>query len=391
MRALALRPGRAYRDTVNGEPGPGGTVAEQEGAKQRSQVTPKTVFTVCFAVLAVLALVVLVVRTRVALTLTGIAALIALALEHGVSRLQRWKVPRALAIALMLTGALTVLATLALLVIPATAAQVDALVVQWPQLWQEVRESRPFRGLNSRLHNLGWIRPLEDATPQLATGTLPSLLMYALGSMVGLVGGALSVFFLVVFMLVFGGGLLKRMLDLPKPEHRLRYVRVMRNVYRATGGYLTGLTLICTFNALLTSAVLAALGVPYFLPLGIMSGFSSMVPYAGPVVAGGFITLLTWATGDMWMALGVMTYFVLYGQLEGNVLAPLVFRRTVHVNPLLILLAVLFCAELGGIVGAVVAVPVAATVQIIIREILLFRQERRIARPEAPPPPSVLT
>ncbi|AGC41675.1 hypothetical protein MYSTI_00317 [Myxococcus stipitatus DSM 14675] len=355
---------------------------------QHSQVTLKTVFTVCFAVLAVLALVVLVVRTRVALTLTGLAALLALALEHGVSFLEHKKVPRPLAIALMLTGALTALAALALLVIPAAAAQVDALMVQWPQLWQEVRESRLSRVFVQRLHNLGWTPKLDISTPELTGGTVPTLVMHAIGSVVGLFGGALSVFFLVVFMLVFGGGLLRRLLELPRPEHRQRYVRVLRNVYEATGGYLIGLTLICTFNALLTSTVLAVLGVPYFLPLGILSGFSSMVPYAGPVVAGGFITLLTWATGGMWLALGVLAYFALYGQLEGNVLAPLVFRRTVHVNPLVVLLAVLFCAELAGVVGAVVAVPVAASAQIIIREVLLFRQERLVARPPSSPPVS---
>lgn len=358
---------------------------DQCGAGQHSQVTPKTVFTVCFAVLAVMALVVLVVRTRVALTLTGLAALLALALEHGVALLERKKVPRALAIALMLAGALAVLATLALLVIPAAAAQVDALMVQWPHLWQEVRESRLSRVLVQRVQNLGWTQQLDLATPELARGTLPTLVVHAIGSVVGVFGGALSVFFLVVFMLVFGRGLLRRALELPRPDHRERYVRVLRNVYQATGGYLIGLTLICTFNALLTSTVLAVLGVPYFLPLGILSGFSSMVPYAGPVVAGGIITLLTWATGGMWTALGVLAYFVLYGQLEGNVLAPLVFRRTVHVNPLLVLLAVLFCAELAGIVGAVVAVPVAASVQIIIREVLLFRQERQGTRASAPP------
>jgi len=350
-------------------------------------VTPKTVFTVCFAVLGVMALVVLVVRTRMALTLTGIAALLALALEHGVSRLERWRLPRALAIAVMLLSALAVLATLALLVIPAAAAQVDALLVQWPHLSQELRDSRPIRSILQRLQNLGWSRELEEATPRLASGELPGLVVRAIGSMVGLAGGALTVFFLVVFMLVFGGGILRRLLDLAGPEHRLRYVRVLRNVYRATGGYLMGLTLICTINALLTSTVLAVLGVPYFLPLGIVSGFSSMVPYAGPVVAGGLITLLSLATGGLWLAVGVLAYFVLYGQLEGNVLAPLVFRRTVHVNPLIILLAVLFCAELGGIVGAVVAVPVAATVQVVVREVILFRQERRMGvSPSLAPP-----
>lgn len=386
---MALALDRAHSEAVVRRlSGPGGTVAaERDGAgQQRSQVTLKTAFTVCFAVLVVVALVALVMRTLVALTLTGIAALLALALEHGVSRLERWGLPRMVAITVVMTGLLAVLATLALLVVPAAAAQVDALVLQWPQLWEELRASRPFRLLSERLHNLGWSRRLEETAPQLAAGTtLPQLLVLAIGGAVGLAAGALTVFFLVGFMLAFGGGLLKRLLDLARPEHRLRYVRVLRNVYRATGGYLTGLTFICTVNAALTTLVLAVMGVPYFLPLGILSGFSSMVPYAGPVIAGGFITLLTWATGGMWLALGVLAYFVLYGQLEGNVLAPLVFRRTVHVNPLIVLLAVLFCAELAGVVGAVVAVPVAAAAQIITREVLLFRQERRAARSATPP------
>jgi predicted PurR-regulated permease PerM len=363
----------------------GAVVAEREAVVQRSQVTLKTTLTVCFAVLGVVALVALVMKTLLALTLTGIAALLALALEHGVQLLVRRGLPRMAAITLVMVGLLAVVVALVMLVVPAAAAQVDALVLQWPQLWDELRASRPFRLLSERLNSLGWTRALEEATPRLATGTLPELVVLAIGGAVGLAGGALTVFFLVGFMLAFGGDLLKRALDLAKPEYRLRYVRVLRNVYRATGGYLSGLTLICSINTTLTTAVLALVGVPYFLPLGILSGFSSMVPYAGPVIAGAFITLLTWATGGMWMALGVLVYSVLYGQLEGNVLAPLIFRRTVHVNPLIILLAVLFCAELAGIVGAVVAVPVAATLQIVIREVLSFRQERRAAVSRAPP------
>lgn len=361
--------------------------AEREVGRQHSQVTLKTAFTVCFAVLAVVALAALVMRTTLALTLTGIATLLALALEHGVSWLERKGLPRMLAIALVMLGLLTALVALAVLVIPAAVEQLDSLVVQWPHLWEELRQSRFFQVLNSRFHDFNLPRRPEEAASHLAGGTpLAELVVKAIGGVVGVVGGALTVFFLVGFMLAFGGGMLKRMLDLTQPEHRLRYVRVLRNVYRATGGYLAGLTLICTVNATLTTTVLAVLGVPYFMPLGILSGFSSMVPYAGPVIAGGFITLLTWATGGMWMALGVLVYFVLYGQLEGNVLAPLVFRRTVHVSPLVVLLAVLFCAELAGVVGAVVAVPVAATAQIITREVLSFRNERRRRRMKVLPP-----
>ncbi len=97
---------------------------------------------------------------------------------------------------------------------------------------------------------------------------------------------------------------------------------------------------------------LAIAGLPFFLPLGILSGASSLIPYAGPLVVGASITLLTLVTGGLWKAVSVAVYFILYGKLEGNVLGPLVYRRTVHVNPLVTLLAILFLAEFMGVMGA---------------------------------------
>jgi predicted PurR-regulated permease PerM len=351
---------------------------------RRSQVTPRTVFTVGFSLLALVVLAVLVVKTRVALTLTGIAMLLAMALEHGVSRLERAGLRRWQAIALVLFAMVVLMTALGLLVIPAAVAQAEALLNQFPRLMKQIRSLRLFRLLTTHLSTLTQLfgqRP-EAASPATAIGqmAMPPLL-HAIGGAVSMVAGALTVFFLVLFMLVFGGGLLQRLLAQVPTEHRERYERVMRKIYQATGGYLSGLTLICSINATLTTSVLALLGMPFFLPLGIASGFSSMVPYVGPLVAGGFITLITLTTGGGLKALVVLVYFILYGQLEGNVLAPLVFRRTVHVNPLLTLLAVLFCAELAGIIGAVVAVPVVATAQIILRELLLLRQERSLAPP----------
>lgn len=352
---------------------------------RKSQVTPRTVFTVGFSVLAVVVLAVLVVKTRVALTLTGMAVLLAMALEHGVSRLERAGLRRWQAIAVVLTALLVLVTALALLVIPAAFAQGEALLDQFPVLMKQVRSLRIFRLVNTHLDSLSQFfgqRSVEVAPSGAALGQMavPPLL-HAIGGVVSLVAGCITVFFLVMFMLVFGGGLLQRLLEQVPTAHRERYERVMRKIYHATGGYLSGLTLICTINATLTTTMLALLGMPFFLPLGIASGFSSMVPYVGPIVAGAFITLLTWATGGSIKALAVLVYFIIYGQIEGNVLAPLVFRRTVHVNPLLILLAVLFCAELAGVTGAVVAVPVVATLQIIVRELLLLRQERAMAPP----------
>jgi predicted PurR-regulated permease PerM len=91
-------------------------------------------------------------------------------------------------------------------------------------------------------------------------------------------------------------------------------------------------------------------------------------------VTGATITVFVLVTGGAWKALAAAIFFVLYGQLEGNVLAPLIYRRTVDVNPLVTLLAILFLAELMGIAGAILAVPVAAATQIVMREVLAFRR-----------------
>ncbi|WP_395806201.1 AI-2E family transporter [Archangium minus] len=351
-----------------------------------SQVTLKTAFTVCFAVLAVVALAVLIIKAEVALILTGIAALLAVALDHLVAMLERARLKRGLAITLVLSALLIALTTMALLVIPSAIAQGQELTTQVPSLIDEFRASSFFQRLESRFHIVEQLERKGRDSTELATGALPPLL-WAVTGVFSLVGAGVTVAFLVVFMLVFGPGLVQRLLSQALPERRARYERVLDKVYTATGGYLAGLTFICTINATLTTTFLAIIGMPFFLPLGIASGFSSMVPYAGPIVAGGLITLLTLATAGTWKAMAVLIYFLLYGQLEGNVLAPLIFRRTVHVNPLLTLFAVVFFAELAGIIGAVLAVPLMATGQIIVRELLLVRQEKLGARVPPPPPP----
>jgi predicted PurR-regulated permease PerM len=349
-----------------------------------SQVTFKTAFTVCFAVLAVVVLAVLFVKAEVAILLTSIAALIAVALDHLVAMLVRARLKRGVAIALVLSVLLIALTTVALLVTPSAVAQGQQLVTQAPSLIEEVRGSSVFQKLDARFHIQQQLQRQGRNSTQLATGALPPLL-HAVSGVFSLVGAGVTIAFFVVFMLVFGPGLVRRLLSQAIPERRARYERVLDKVYTATGGYLGGLTLICFINATLTTTALAIIGMPFFLPLGIASGFSSMVPYAGPIVAGSAITLLTLATGGLWKAVAVLIYFILYGQLEGNVLAPLVFKRTVHVNPLLTLFAVVFFAELAGIIGAVLAVPLMATGQIILRELLLVRREKLGAR--VPPPP----
>ena len=101
-----------------------------------------------------------------------------------------------------------------------------------------------------------------------------------------------------------------------------------------------------------------------------------MIPYAGPIVAGTGISLIALLTGGFWHGLASAVYFIVYGIIEGNVLGPLIFRRTVHVNPLVVTLSILFLGEIAGIMGAIIAVPVVATLQIVLRELLRMRREQ---------------
>src|SRR4029079_2506625 len=151
---------------------------------------------------------------------------------------------------------------------------------------------------------------------------------------------------------------------------------VLGKIYQSIGGYLGGLALICTINATFTTAFLAIDSVPFFLPLGIISGLSSMIPYAGPIVAVTGISLIALFTVGVGHGVASGIYFIVYGLLEGNVLGPLIFKRTVHVNPLVVTLSILFLGEIAGIMGAIIAVPVVATLQILLGELLRVRRER---------------
>jgi predicted PurR-regulated permease PerM len=342
----------------------------------RSQVTLTTVFTVCAGVLMVGLAVWFVVHTLVALTLTISALMIAVSLDHVVAFIQRRGVSRVLSIGLVTLLSLGLLVGLGFTVIPPAVSQAKQLIHHVPTLIAQAQHSRVFQFLNNQLDLVEKIEASKDEILHVVTGAAAPLLM-VVGGVMSAVGAVVTVVFLSIFMLIFGGRLVQALLAEALPERRERYAKIMERVYDLIGGYLGGLILICSINATLTITFLAIIGVPFFLPLGLLSGFSSLVPYAGPFVAGTTVSILAFAsTGTLWKGLASVLYFIIYGQIEGNILGPLVFRRTVHVNPLIVLLSVLFFGELAGVVGAVLAVPVTASLQILMRELLRERRER---------------
>lgn len=352
-------------------------MASLEPARSPSRVSLTTVFTVSFGVVLVVALVFFLLRTRVSLTLALGSALAAVAMDHAVAALVRRGLKRSWAIVVVMGAVTALVVGMGLLLVPPIVAQVEALVAEAPALWQKLQVAPWFVRLDAALDLQERLRESGPAA------------MGALGGAVTVLAGFIACLFLAVFMLVFGRDLVTALLAQLRPASRESYQRMAAKIYHSVGGYLGGLLGICAINATLTTVFLVVLRIPFFLPLAILSGASSLLPYVGPLVVGAAITLFAFVAGGAWSGLAAAIYFVVYGQLEGNVLAPFIYRHTAHVNPLVTLLAILFLVEFMGIAGAVVAVPLAAAAQIIVAEIVALRREARLLlerqTPTSPP------
>jgi putative heme transporter len=340
---------------------------------RRPQVTFKTVVVAALAILLVGATVWVVVTAHFAVALTGLAVLSAVALDHIVKRFERWKVKRWLAIGVVILCLIGLASALALLIIPAAVTQATSLIKSSPQLLDSVRESRIFHAIDRVFHVHAELDNPSRKLAQIAKSEMTPLLSLV-GGVLTVVSGVVIISFLTIFMLVFGGPLIAAIVGEARADRRPVYQSVIRRLHDALGGYVIGLVVICSINATVTTIFLAVNHTPFFLPLGLLSGMSSVIPYAGPVASGITISAVAFGTGGTGHGIAAAIYFVLYGQLEGNVLGPLVFRRAVHVNPLLVTLSILFFGELGGILGAVAAVPLLAVVQILVGEILQLRR-----------------
>ena len=340
-----------------------------------SQVTLKTVLTVSFGVLLVVGLVYAILHALLSVTLIGTSVMLAVALDHAVVMLEKRRLPRSLAIAVVSIGMLGLLVGLGFTLIPPAIEQGKQLIHDAPSFIHTARGSGLFRTLDARFHFATRLNDAEQQLPDMLEGAATPILA-ALGGLLSAIGAAVTVAVLVVFMLIFGGALVDALLGEARPEHVPMYQDLRGKFYQSLGGYLGGLALICAVNATCTTSFLAIDRVPFFLPLGILAGASSTVPYAGPLVMGTTISVIALLTKGTWHGVAAGIYFIAYGQVEGNLLSPLIFRRTVHVNPLVTLISILVLGEIAGVVGAILAVPVVATLQIILREVLRVRREQ---------------
>ncbi len=328
-------------------------------------------------------------RTPIGWVLMG--TFIAVALSAPVNRLSR-HMRRGFAIAIVYLGLILIPVGLAAIIVPPLVTQGTELANDVPDYAHDVEK---WVNKNKRLRELD---DKYDLTGQLQkqAATLPTKIGDAaqvLGDIgLGLVNSVfafVNILILSIFILAGGRGWTDAALRL-RPEHeRERLRRVLDRTADAVAGYVQGAVTIGIIAGVQTFIVLTILGVPFAGPLAVVAGFASLIPLVGATAAAILIGLVTLFTHFPTATIIWAVWAVVYQQIENNVIQPQVQRRTVQVAPIIVLVAVLFGATLLGIVGALVAIPLAASLQIIIREWWDWRLETRqaaIVDPQVPPP-----
>ncbi len=185
----------------------------------------------------------------------------------------------------------------------------------------------------------------------------------------------LTIAVLSFLILLAAPGIITAFLALLSESRREQVRRIGRDAARAVTGYMAGNLIISIIAGVASYIALRLIGVPFANVLGLWVGFADLLPLVGATVGAVPAVLIAFidSTGG---GIATLVFFILYQQIENHVLQPVVMSRTVQLNPLLVLLAVLVGVELAGFVGALLAIPAAGALQVVVRDVWDERQGR---------------
>jgi predicted PurR-regulated permease PerM len=193
-----------------------------------------------------------------------------------------------------------------------------------------------------------------------------------------------TIAFLTFFMLLEGPRWVERGYSLLPDASQARWRRVGQQIYRTVGGYVAGNLLISVIAGTSSAIVLTIMDVPYSIALGLLVAILDLIPLAGATLAAIIVSAVSFLQ-SIEAGVVVLIFFIVYQQLENHVLQPLVYGRTVQLSPLAVLIAVLIGAKIAGILGALGAIPVAGSIQVLLVDWLDHRRHRTVDGPVSEP------
>jgi predicted PurR-regulated permease PerM len=316
-----------------------------------------------------------------------IAIFLAVALSPPVNWLAR-RMRRGLAVTIVYLGLLLVPILLIAAIVPPLITEANNFADNVPAYADDVTEfvqdNKRLREINEDYNITAQIEKEARKLPNRLGGAAGTLRDVGLG-IVNSVFALITILVLTAFLLGSGRNWVDALIDSRPPEQRERLRRSRDNMASAVGGYVAGALTIAVIAGVATYIVLAILGVPFKGPLAVLAGLFSLIPLVGATIAAVLIGIVTLFENFPTATIIWTIWAILYQQLENHLIQPQIQKRTVNVHPFITIVAVLFGGTLLGIMGAIVAIPVAASIQILLREYVDLRT-LSIKSPEAPPP-----
>lgn len=294
-----------------------------------------------------------------------LAGVIVLLLNPLVTAMERRRLPRVAATALLYLGGLALFALMVVSVIPVVQGQVEEFRAQWPEVQDRVEGW--VVGLEEDLRGTPLEFSREDLGAQVngpVTDRLSQLWRAGdrlVGIIIVLVTGPVIAFYLLADL----PGVRSRLRALVPARARSEVTMLGRRLHAVVGGFVRGQIIVAAIVGVLTAVGLALIGLPFWALLGAIAGVADLVPLVGPFVGGVPAVVVALVTRDVMTAVWAVVVMVAVQQLESQLISPLVLHRTVKLHPAAVLLALLIGASLGGILGMLVAAPTAAALKVV--------------------------
>ena len=347
------------------------------------RIRPTTVLAVLGITFGFLLLLYVTWISRQVLTWIIVAIFLTLALNPAVEAFERRGLRRGIATAVTSLLALGVMVAAGSLFIPTLVDEATGFADELPDYVNDVSEGRGPLGELVERYEID-----ERVRDALQGGNASSVLGFSATalaitqSVITFIVAVVTIAFMTFFMLLEGPRWMERFYGLLPESSQEKWRGIGRDIYRTVGGYVTGNLLISVIAGVSSTIVLLILDVPYAVALGLLVAILDLIPLAGATLAAIIVTAVAFLT-SIPAGIIVLAFMIVYQQIENHLLQPLVYSRTVQLSPLAILISVLIGAKIAGILGALAAIPVAGTIQVLLLAWLRGRRERR-SREAAP-------
>lgn len=313
------------------------------------------------------------------ITYIGAALFLALGLDPAVSWLEKKKFPRWAAILTVLVAVLGVLTGVIFAIVPIIVDQVANLSERIPELVKSVNSSTFLDDVQKQFPGLDVQKIVESVTNYLE-GNVTNITSAIVASGVAIVSGLFGGLIILILTLYFTAslGTMKRATyQLVPASKRERFADLSEQITTAVGRFIVGQGALAACNGVLSFIFLSIIGAPFPALLAVIAFLFSLIPLVGTITGSVLIVLTCMipGIGSSWFTVLVAAiYYLVYMQVEAYVLSPNIMNRAVAVPGAVVVVAALAGGSLLGILGALIAIPVAASVIMIIKQVVIPRQ-----------------